>query len=201
MQQIAIGLFAEGNTDYRYFSVFLERYITTYFITQGIDVDLQSPLHIYIKGKDFITSMKAIEENYSGLHAIFVHMDADSHNDENVQWRKWQPWLQQCKHRQKWIAMIPVRMLESWLLADQQALKKTFILKDDFLATYLGSRNVESIDNPKEILNQLIRLGKQKNTFDYHEVLAKRVAFQELERLSSFQKFQRAVAQSFQGYA
>ena len=100
---------------------------------------------------------------------------------------KWQPWMEKCKYPERWIPVIPVKMLESWLLADKEALKTTFIISLTEITEILGDANPEQIPDPKARLNEIIKAGKQKRTTGYEENLAQRSRFSELEKLSSFQ--------------
>lgn len=139
MRDIVFGIYAEGNTDYRYFEVLLERYLAQHCVEQGIDAGISL---IAIRDKDtyptpFLEKMLAIEAEYAGLNYIFIHNDADARNIDAVVKHKWGPWMGQCKSNTDWIAVIPIKMTESWMLADTEALSSTFIVK------YENIRNLE----------------------------------------------------------
>ncbi len=132
--------------------------------------------------------MKEVEKKCKGLQYIFIHSDADGPTTDKVIENKWQPWMERCEQPEKWIPVIPVKMLESWLLADREALKSTFIINPAEVAKILGSSSPEQIPNPKAKLGEIIRAGKQRKTMGYEENLARRSRFSELEKLSSFQE-------------
>lgn len=192
MREIVFGIYAEGNTDYRYFEVLLERYSTQYCVEQGIDAGI-SLITIRNKGDyptTFLEKMLTIETEYAGLHYIFVHNDADARSSDAVLEHKWEPWMNQCKDTTCWVAVVPIRMTESWMLADTEAIKSTFIVKSENIRGVLEDRDVESIPNPKDVLREIARQGKQNKLFNYEALIAKRTNFVELERLSSFRFLQ-----------
>lgn len=192
MRDIVFGVYAEGNTDYRYFEILLERYLTQHCIEQGIDAGI-SLITIRNKGKypaTFLEKMSAIEAEYDGLHYIFVHNDADARNTDAVLQHKWGPWMSRCKSGTDWIAVIPVRTTESWMLADSEAIMSAFIVKPEDIRRTLRDRDVESIPNPKDVLREIARQGRQKKLFNHEALIAKRTDFVKLERLSSFRFLQ-----------
>ena len=186
MRQILFGVYAEGQTDYRYFPTLLRRYVVQLCSENGVVAGVMEPLSIRRLDGTFIEQMGKVEMEFSGLQYIFVHNDADSRTTENVIQNKWQPWMKRCEQPEKWIPVIPVKMLESWLLADREALASTFIIGSAKLTEILGDSNPEQISDPKAKLGEVIRAGKQRRTTGYEENLAQRSRFLELEKLSSF---------------
>lgn len=90
---MVFGVYAEGNTDYKYFGVLLERYLTQHCVDQGIDAGI-SLIPIRNKARyplGFLEKMSAIETDYSGLHCVFVHNDADARDIDAVIQHKWNP--------------------------------------------------------------------------------------------------------------
>ena len=136
---------------------------------------------------EFTEQMKKVEGKFGGLQYIFVHSDADGRTSDNVIKNKWQPWMERCERPEKWIPVVPIKMLESWLLSDREALETTFIIDPVIIEEVLGNVNPEQIPDPKAKLNEIIRAGKQRRTTGYEENLAQRSRFSELEKLSSFQ--------------
>lgn len=188
MQQILFGVYAEGPTDYRYYPTLLRRYIIHLCLKNGIDTEIMQPLRIERRSGSFVEQMSEVEVEFRGLQHIFVHNDADGRTTDSVVENKWQPWMERCEQPEKWIPVIPVRMLESWLLADREALASTFIISSAKITEILGHSNPEQIPDPKAKLGEIIRAGKQRRTTGYEENLAQRSRFSELEKLSSFQE-------------
>ena len=187
-RQIQFGVYAEGPTDYRYYPNLLRRYIIHLCLENGLDAEIVQPLSIERISGSFLEQMKEIEIQREGLQYIFVHSDADSRSTEGTIKNKWQPWMERCEQPEKWIPVIPVRMLESWLLADREALASTFIINPAKITEILGNSNPEQIPDPKAKLSEIIRGGKQRKRTGYEENLAQRTRFSELEKLSSFQE-------------
>ena len=134
MKQIIFGIYAEGPTDYRFFLTLIERYLTHFCYSNEIDTDILPAVPIRSREDfpvGFIEKLKRVEKDNvgdSGLHYVFVHNDADAPNLDQVLEYKWRPWLDECTNEENWLAVIPIKMTESWMLADIEALKSTFII-------------------------------------------------------------------------
>ena len=152
MKQLFFGLCGEGNTDLRFFKVLLERCIEKIFTESDEELSILEPLTIKKRSGNFIEQMKNIENEHSGLNVIFVHMDADDRNQRAVLETKWNPWLEVCTNKDLWVPVIPIKMLESWMLADTNALSRVFILSEKVIIEITENKPVESIINPKEKL-------------------------------------------------
>lgn len=193
MKQIVFGIHAEGPTDYRFFLTLTERYLTYFCHINEVDVDILPAIPIRSKRdfpSGFIEKLKRIEQDNvgdKGLSYVFVHNDADARSLDQVLEHKWRPWLSECANEQNWLAIIPVRMTESWMLADVEALKSTFIISIESIREIIGHGSPESISDPKKKLAEISRRGKQKRTTNFEENLAKRVQLDLLEQLPSFQ--------------
>ena len=202
-RQILFGVYAEGPTDDRYYPTLLSRYVQHLCYENKVDAEVLQPLLIPRSSGAFIKQMQVIEAEVKleGLQYIFVHSDADGRTTDRVIESKWRPWLERCKYPERWIPVIPVKMLESWLLADKKALETTFIISLTEIMEILGDANPEQIPDPKAKLNEIIRAGKRKRTTGYEENLAKRSRFSELEKLSSFQDLRTRLVKAMFGQA
>lgn len=193
MKQIIFGIYAEGPTDYRFFPALIERYLIHFCYSNGIDIDILPAVSVRNKEDSpasFIERLKRIERNHvgaNGLPYVFVHSDADARSLEHVLEHKWEPWLSECMNAENWLAVIPIRMTESWMLADAEALKSTFIISLENIRRVIGDGDPESITDPKGKLAEIVRRGKQKRTTNFEENLANRIRLELLEQLSSFQ--------------
>ena len=200
-RQILFGVYTEGPTDDRYYPTLLNRYVQHLCLESKVDADVMQPLPIPRSSGAFIEQMQKIEMRFEGLQHIFVHSDADGRTTDRVIESKWRPWLERCKYPERWISVIPVKMLESWLLADKKALETTFIISLTEITEILGDANPEQISDPKAKLNEIIRAGKRKRTTGYEENLAQRSRFSELEKLSSFQDLRTRLLEAMFGQA
>lgn len=193
MKQLFFGFFGEGPTDERYFETLLTEYLTEVGALRGIDIEIFSPMIMRSAKKTFLEQMREIEKENPGLSLFFVHMDADGRNAARVLAEKWHPWLEECKEPCRWIPVVPVRMLESWLLADARALSDTFLISELEIEKITAGVNPENIADPKGKLEEIKRAGKQRRPSGREETIAQRTRFSELEKLPSFQAFARDV--------
>lgn len=192
MRQIILGIFAEEPIDYRFFSILLERYLTHFCHINEIEADILPA--ILVQNDDslpsrFIVKMKHIEQvnvGAKGLPYIFVHNDADARTLDQVLNHKWRPWLDECKDESIWLAVIPIKLTEAWMMVDIEALRSTFIIDEKDVQQVIGTGSAESIDEPKAKLKELVRRGKQKRIANFEENLAKRIRIELLEQLLSF---------------
>ena len=100
--------------------------------------------------------------------------------------------------------VIPVRMIESWMLAD------TELLKDEMGTNQsdhdLGiDRNPESIADPKSLIEQAIRIATEDkpkrrqrlSIADLYSIIGDKIPLLALERLPSYKKFQDEVRATY----
>jgi len=101
--------------------------------------------------------------------------------------------------------VIPVRMIESWLLADKDLFKKE--IGTDKTDGALGiNRNPESIANPKEVIKDAIRIARQDivqrrrkdlTIRDIYMPLGQKIGVDKLNTLPSYRKFRESVKATF----
>ena len=198
-RQLLCGFYGEGTTDTRYFPI-LQRYVDKVCRKKGIDADIFEVLANVPKvtGQSFIEEMREVEKAFASLELIFVHLDADSRSSQQVLTNKWQPWLETCNDPRIWLPIIPVKMLESWLLADKMALEETFIITSQDLDVCLSNMHPERLPAPKDTLRDIQKRGKQKRTRGFERLLAQRTRFTELEKLISFREFAKQIEDYFE---
>lgn len=94
---------------------------------------------------------------------------------------------------QKHIIVIPIKEIESWLLSDGLAIKKTFNLKKEPKEI----TNPETIKDPKEKLEEVVRFYSEKNKFYHNTVhngkIAEQIRIHKINKCSSFIPFLRFV--------
>jgi hypothetical protein len=204
---ILAGLFTEGTTDVRFLSSVVERTL--------IDV-------VFECAGEFETKVEVITINKSGLNFnqqiieasrfafdkfgvvfLFVHTDSDASTDELIFRTKIVPaqeslLLQDDMHCKHIVAIVPIQMTESWMLADKNLLKEEIGIEktDAELGIHL---NPEVITNPKSLIENIIRLSKEDlpkrrrnrglNISDLYQIIGQKIEISELEKLSSYVKF------------
>lgn len=212
-KQIIIGLITEGSTDVRFLESIVRRTFEkiAFECPQDIEIYIQ-PLRVDKVGLSFIELIeKASREGVSsiGIMALAVHTDADRDTYEQRLNNKIIPAQTSLNGRDNnyckiLTPVIPVKMIESWMLADKELLKKEMgTTKSD---KELGiKRNPESIANPKSVIEEAIRIAtenlsrrRQKLSIsDLYAIIGDTISLDELSKLDSYRKFQDAVRNTY----
>lgn len=209
---ILTGLFTEGTTDNRFLESVVKRTLedVAFDCTGDIDVELEI-IKIDKTGLTFnqqvLEASKCAFEKFSIL-LLFVHTDADNKSDELIFENKIIPAqeilsLQRddlyCKHI---VAIVPVQMTESWMIADKMLLKSEIGIEktDAELGIHL---NPEKLNDPKSLIEEIIRLSKEDETkkkrnrglniSDLYQIIGQKVELSELEKLPSYLKFKNSL--------
>lgn len=208
---ILAGLFTEGTTDFRFLSSVVERTLEelAFDCTGDIETKLEI-INISKAGLSFneqVLEASRVALDKFGVLILFVHTDSDSVSDDLIFQSKIIPaqkiLLEQdnnyCKNV---VAIVPVQMTESWMIADKKLLKEEIgVEKTD---TELGIHlNPESITNPKELIEEIIRISKEDLSkrrrnkglviSDLYQIIGQKLEFSELEKLSSYLKFKNSL--------
>lgn len=216
MKQIMIGFVAEGTTDIR----FLENIVYRTFedvAWQLCEDEIEIiPYNIkdFDKGDTFtemlLNASKASIEQ-AGAMTLVVHTDSDTDTYEQRYEHKFAPALgalEEYKDNYDYCSLItpliPVRMMEAWMLADLDLLKEQIGTNK---SNYdLGiARDPETIADPKSLISEAIRIAtedlpkrRQRLTIsDLYGVIGVSISLEKLRRLTSYQKFVEAVIETF----
>ena len=208
---ILAGLFTEGTTDNRFLSSVVER--TLEDIAFDCTGDIETKVEIITIKKTGLNFNEQVLEaskfafDKFGILLLFVHADSDAPSDNLIFETKIIPaqkiLLEQddnyCKNL---IAIVPIQMSESWMIADKQLLKDEIGIEktDAELEIHL---NPESITNPKSVIENIIRLSKEDltkrrrnnglNISDLYQIIGQKVEISELEKLTSYLKFKNSL--------
>jgi len=205
------GLFTEGTTDNRFLSSIVER--TLEEVAFDCTGDIETKLEIININKiglnfnDQILKASRVAYEKFGILILFVHTDSDSASDDLIFQSKIIPaqqiLLQQsdeyCKNV---VAIVPVQMTESWMIADKKLLKEEIGIEK--IDVELGIQlPPELITNPKEVIEDIIRLSKEDLTkrrrnkglviSDLYQIIGQKVDLIELEKLPSYVKFKNSL--------
>lgn len=213
---ILAGLFTEGTTDVRFLeSIVKKTLVDVAFECSGeIETELEI-ININKTGLNFnqqvLEASKKASIDFSVL-ILFVHTDADGVNGEIIFQSKIIPAKEFlniyednsiCKNV---VAIVPIQMTESWMLADKELLKSEIgIAGTDF---ELGiHKNPEEITNPKAAIEKVIQLSKENQTkrkrnkglmiSDLYQIIGQKVELSELEKLPSYLKFKSSLREMF----
>jgi len=209
---ILAGLFTEGTTDIR----FLESVVKTTlenlaFECSGyIETELEI-IKIEKTGLSFNQQvLKAAEKAKRDFEILilFIHTDSDNRDDSNVFSTKIIPAKelidQQGKDKicKKIVALVPIQMTESWMIADKVLLKSEIGIEGSDLDLGIY-RNPEEIANPKAVIENIIRISKENqvkrkrnkglNISDLYQIIGQKIDVSQLEKLPSYMKFKNSL--------
>lgn len=211
MKQLFIGLIAEGTTDIRFLKSVIEKSIQELSWQCDNQVEIFPVREIVAEGDGFVEKMlaasKCARQNY-GISALCIHADSDARTIDSVMLNKFDPFIsalknmpeeEYCKHI---IPTIPIQMIESWMLADKELLKRLINAKDISDADLGLDRAPESYADPKSAIENAIRRAmaeqpkKKRNQIgiaDLYEILGNRLSLERLRTIPSFAKFEENV--------
>ncbi len=206
MRQLVIALYVEGPTDERFLPPLVRR--TAEYLLAGRDIDILDPVII----DDEIHVLPTLEERVvsaaqkaKGFYLLIVHQDADAPTRDQALDERIVPSLRNIvQHpedcQQHIVPLIPVRMVESWMLVDSEAF--CAVLPGCHEPENLGFPNsphqVESIPEPKTFLRHSIDRGlahrprRQRQRFSFPRVqsrLGESVRLTALRRVPSYRVF------------
>ncbi|MDP2422897.1 MAG: DUF4276 family protein [Bacteroidales bacterium] len=205
----------EGNTDNR----FLESIVKKTFDEIGFECN--GDVETYVRfisidktGLGFVeqvlaSSKKGIEE--FGIMILCIHSDADSYNDLNTFQNKIIPAKNEINQQDEneyckiITAIVPVQMLEAWMLADKELLK--IEIGTNKTDTELGiNRNPERISDPKTLIEEAIRIArialtqrrrKELTINELYLPVGQKITIERLDTLPSFLKFKEAIRDAY----
>jgi len=167
MNVLVLGLYAEGPTDNRFLPVVIQR--TSELVLAQYDcTDIEALEPIVIKKDPGISSrgeciLQAAREA-AEYHALIVHSDADNRTYKQALIELFNPGYELVQRMEgnlckDLLPIIPVRMVEAWMLADHETLRE--ILRTSLATRDLGlhdkPRQVELYQDPKEALKQAVQ--------------------------------------------
>ena len=208
---ILTGLFSEGTTDNRFLESLVMRTLEDVaFDCKGdIEVGLEV-IKIDKTGLKFdeqvLAASKTAFDKFS-ISFLFVHTDADSSDDDFVFKSKIIPAINYlniqvdsiCKHI---VAIVPIQMTESWMIADKELLKSEIGIENSDFDLGIHS-NLETINDPKKVIENIIRISKEDltkrkrnkglNISDLYQIIGQKIDLSQLEKLSSYIKFKQSL--------
>ena len=163
MQYLGLALYAEGKTDYRFLRPLLLRLCLSACGRAVQPVDVGDVLELDHVGRLQNASRaeqvaQAAQDAAPAWNILFVHADADGDAGRALRERV-VPGLDLVRGlglaRTEGVAVVPVRMTESWVLADSDALRAVFgtTLDDAALGLSLHGAALERLADPKLTLD------------------------------------------------
>ena len=166
MNVLVLGLYAEGRTDERFLPLVIQR--TAELILTQYDRPNIEALEPIILTRHPATNrsesiLQAAREAFD-YHAVIVHADADNRTHKQTLHELFNPGyilVQQEKEPvcRTLVPIIPIRMVEAWMLADSEALRRVLRTKASIQMLSLSGKvkQVELDKDPKETIKQVIQ--------------------------------------------
>lgn len=214
-KQIFIGLMTEGTTDDRFLRSIVKRTFDEIgFECNGEVETVIVPIKIEKANLNFAEQvLLAAKLGYTelGIMILCAHSDADSINDEIAMRNKIMPAKQALIESESsdicriLTALVPVQMIEAWMLADKDLLKREIgTLKSDF--DLCIHRHPEQIADPKTVIEEAIRIARAELTkrrrhdlviSDLYLPIGQKITIEKLDILPSFLKFKDSIREAY----
>lgn len=212
---ILAGLFTEGTTDVRFLKAVVKNTLdnVAFDCTGDIETELVV-VDIEKKNLDFNNQLlkASLKAGELGAVILFVHADSDDVNDLNTFKNKINPALSfidnqdiQGEFCKDIVAIVPVFMTESWMLADKELLKEEIGVEEN--DADLGiDKKPEEINDPKKAIEDVIRKSKENLTkrrrskglliSDLYQIIGQKIELEKLQELTSYNKFKDSLRDS-----
>ncbi|NWJ97156.1 MAG: DUF4276 family protein [Chloroflexi bacterium] len=207
--QLALVFYTEGPTDMAFLQPLVVRACQSIFTQHNvphIEVVEPFPVNEFLTPKGKISQAKRILQAAhfaNNHHALLVHNDADKRTRAKTIQFQFQPGYDEV-HRQslgvckQLLPIIPIRMIEAWLLADVQTLCRE--MDTDLTPVQLGlplsPAAIEGNTDPKQTLEEALRKANAKRSKatrvergNLYPSLGLSIDLKQLERLSAYQDF------------
>ena len=167
MNMLVMGLYVEGPTDNRFLPVIIQR-TAEHILLQNNRPEVVVLEPIVIKKHPDISrrseSILQAARDASGFHSLIVHADADGPTRDEAYRYRFEPGnklVQASKENvcKDIVPIIPVRMIEAWMLADIDQLSKALGIKFRWqeFGLRFGAKHVESYQDPKSVIDKIIQ--------------------------------------------
>jgi len=214
-RQIFIGLMREGTTDQLFLKSIIERTFDDIKFECNTDIDIfdieeiKTSTGTTFNEKVLESASKGLE-NF-GMMILCVHADADNKELEATYRNKIFPALVEleAKESNKYckivVALVPIQETEAWMLADKELLKQE-IGTDKSDNELLFNRDPELIANPKEVIENAIRIAregypkrrrKDLTISELYLPIGQSLDLEKLETFCSYQDFKTNIKEAF----
>ena len=214
---VLIVLTVEGDTDTRFLGALLEP-VFQEMALRHVDDDVDCTVYVqgrFDKSEGFTDGIvKASKEamNNFGATTLAVHSDSDRMTYDERRNTNFDDVFKEMKLLDKdeyctvVTPVIPVRMIESWMLADRDMLRME--LGTTMTNAQLGiDGNPEEFADPKAKIEEAINKAKENATHrrpansvriaDLYQIMGKSIGIDKLERLVSFRRFEGEILVTF----
>ena len=206
MNTLVIGLYTEGETDERFLLNLIPRILEKIIEEREASLDIFPLFPIKVpKNGDRAKEIMLAAQSAEGYAILIVHSDADAETDERAFNERIKPGLDLVKNTQDEalckdvVAIIPVQMIEAWMLADIELLIKQLgsTKTRQELDLMFPLKYLEKMADPKSKINQIIRMAfkdlparkRRVNIGSLYSPLGQQIKLDILEQLPSYLKF------------
>ena len=215
MTVLVTAIYAEGRTDERFLSVIIKRTVVDLLASQGRGVtEVLDPVVFESNPEDSRAErILSVARKVSGYHILFVHADADHPTAEKAYRERIEPGIERIQKAAKagedvcqtLTPVIPIQMLEAWMLTDPDALRSVIgtNIEPGKLNIPLTPSAIEGLADPKQQLTEIIRTAYAKrprrrrkfNLSEFYQPLASQINLKKLAQLPAYQQFVKDITQ------
>lgn len=212
--QLYIGFISEGPTDNRFLPDIIEKLFTEIACDCYNDIIIEQIFALSKQSGSFVDTMidASKEAQQKGASMLCIHADSDSRNLTDVYTYKIGPYIKALSNKDDdnyckcIVPIIPIQMIESWLMADKTLLKQQ-INALNYNDTALGlHRRPEQYADPKQAIENAIAIVMQNrpkrrrdelSISDLYEPIGAAIDINSLRTLPSFQDFELKTREAF----
>ncbi len=115
-----------------------------------------SPGEAWSDGRRLVDKVRNGLQRLGQFDLLFVHRDADNAG-ANPRYHEIENAIQEAEYRGPWVAIVPVRMTEAWILLDEAAIRRVVRRPDGRTLLALPTpRESERMADPKTILETVL---------------------------------------------
>jgi hypothetical protein len=203
-------LTAEGNSDYDFLPVLLERALNRLCLPHHLRVAPVQVLRVKVQQDEcrHEAVCRTAKAAASGMTLLFYHYDgsADPGREEKKYWLPLLRFWDTYALGRPLVKVVPVREMESWALADADVLRRiagsSWNVKDVFEADRLS--RVECLSDPKRTLKDIVASGRRRRragreAADYLALIAETMSLDCLENVSSYRLWRAETDEALRG--
>lgn len=204
MQYLGLALYAEGRTDHYFLRPLLRRLCEDICARDACEpVDVSDVLDLWDtdETREKFRHDRIAHAALSAKEAwriLFIHADSDG-NAQDARTQRIEPALKQLEAEKSiqgiGVAVIPIREMEAWAIADGDTIRSVFgtLLDNRALGLPSSNRSVEQVANPKSVLQSAFNATRpssrrmRQGTSPYLSMIGEQISLSALRTVPSFQ--------------
>ncbi|MGW4795483.1 DUF4276 family protein [Nonomuraea sp. NPDC004297] len=197
MIEVNAFLTAEGNSDYDFLPVLLERALNRMCLPYDLGVAQVQVLRVSVRDQEsrHEAVCRAARSAVAGMTLLFYHYDGSAAPDREER-KYWAPLRQawnEHRLRRPLVRVVPIREMESWALSDRDVLREVTGSAWGARDVFEGDRlpRVECLSDPKRTLKDIVASGRRRRRAgreagDYLTLIAESMSLDYLESVPSY---------------